>query len=145
MANNLSIEVAQLIDSESLRSQLNLKDYVSDKIGLPTLNDILKELAKPGRDPRVAISSFQFDDTIKTIKDLKVGVSVPGIITNVTRFGAFVDIGIKENGLIHISQMTDKYIDDPGKVVQINQQVKVKIIEIDLVRKRIQVSLKQAN
>jgi uncharacterized protein len=112
---------------------------------LPTLNDILKELAKPGRDPREAISSFQFDDTIKTIKDLKVGVSVPGIITNVTRFGAFVDIGIKENGLIHISQMTDKYIDDPGKVVQINQQVKVKIIEIDLVRKRIQLSLKQAN
>ncbi|MBN2807270.1 MAG: helix-hairpin-helix domain-containing protein, partial [Prolixibacteraceae bacterium] len=144
MAKNLNTTVETLIASEDMRQQINLQDYVSAQVGLPTLTDILKELAKPGRDPREKIRFFEFDDQVKTIEDLKVGSILPGIITNITRFGAFVDIGIKENGLIHVSQLTDQYIDDPAKVVRLNQHVKVKIIEVDLVRKRIQLSMKQA-
>ncbi|MFA9391547.1 MAG: Tex family protein [Prolixibacteraceae bacterium] len=145
MAKNLHCTVPELIESEELRKGINLKEYVNNQVGLPTLQDIVKELAKPGRDPREKIRIFEFDDQIKTIDDLKVGAVVQGIITNITRFGAFVDVGIKENGLIHVSQLTDQYIDDPAKVVKINQHVKVKIIEVDLVRKRIQLSMKQAN
>ena len=145
MAQNLKVSVKSLIDSVELRKLINLNDYVTEQVGLPTLNDIMKELAKPGRDPREKIRVFEFDENIKTIEDLKVGSIVQGIITNITKFGAFVDIGIKENGLIHVSQLTDKYIDDPAKVVKINQHVKVKIIEIDPVRKRIQLSMKQAD
>ena len=145
MARNLNADVSKLIESESLRKQINLQEYIAENVGLPTLKDIMKELDKPGRDPRESIRSFEFDENIKNIEDLKIGTVVQGIITNITRFGAFVDIGIKENGLIHVSQISNKYIDDPGKVVKLNQQVKVKIIEIDLVRKRIQLSLKQAN
>jgi len=145
MAKNLNCDVKSLIGVDSLIKQINLQDYVTDKIGLPTLTDISKELAKPGRDPREKISVLEFDDNLKTIDDLKPGMIVPGIITNITRFGAFVDIGIKENGLIHVSEMADKFIDDPSKVVKLNQHVMVKIIDMDLVRKRIQLSLKQAN
>jgi uncharacterized protein len=145
MAKNLNCDVKSLIGTDSLIKQINLQDYVTDKIGLPTLTDISKELAKPGRDPREKISVLEFDDNLKTIDDLKPGMIVPGIITNITRFGAFVDIGIKENGLIHVSEMADKFIDDPSKVVKLNQHVMVKIIDMDLVRKRIQLSLKQAN
>jgi len=134
-----------LINSDQLIKQIQLNDYVTPKIGIPTLTDILKELAKPGRDPREKIGIFDFDENLKSMEDLKIGMIVPGIITNVTRFGAFVDIGIKENGLIHVSEMANKYIDDPSKVVKLNQQVKVKIIELDKVRKRIQLSLKQAD
>jgi uncharacterized protein len=143
MADSLGSEVAKLIVQEELRSKIQLKDFVSDKVGMPTLQDILNELAKPGRDPRDQISVFEFDDSIKTIDDLKIGTVVPGIITNITRFGAFVDIGIKENGLIHVSNISDRYVDDPGKIVKLNQHVKAKIIDIDIVRKRIQLSLKQ--
>lgn len=145
MAKKLHSSVTDLIQSDELRKRIDLKEYVTPKVGLPTLQDILKELAKPGRDPREKIRVFEFDENIKTIEDLKVGSVVQGIITNITRFGAFVDIGIKENGLIHVSQITDKYIDDPAKVVKLNQHVKVKIIEVDIVRKRIQLSMKQAN
>jgi uncharacterized protein len=144
MASNLSADVTQLMHSDELRRKIDLKDYITDKVGLPTLEDIMKELAKPGRDPREAIKVFEFDEGLKTIEDLKEGTIVPGIVTNITRFGAFVDIGIKENGLVHVSQITDKYIDDPGKFLKLNQHVKVKIIEIDHVRKRIQLSIKQA-
>lgn len=143
MAKKLGASVNELIASEELRKKIVLKDYVTDQIGIPTLEDILKELAKPGRDPREKIRVFEFDENIKTIEDLKEGSIVRGIITNLTRFGAFVDIGIKENGLIHVSQITDRYIDDPAKVLKLNQHVKVKIIGVDLVRKRIQLSMKQ--
>ena len=145
MAKSLNASVKELIDSVDLRKKIIIKEYVNDQIGLPTLVDIMAELDKPGRDPREKIRIFEFDENIKTIEDLKVGSVVPGIITNITRFGAFVDIGIKENGLIHVSQITDKYIDDPAKVLKLNQHVKVKIIEIDLVRKRIQLSMKQVS
>lgn len=144
MAKDLDSSVDTLIASEELRRKINLNAYVSTQVGLPTLNDIMKELAKPGRDPREQIRLFEFDEQIKTIEDLKVGSIVPGIITNITRFGAFVDIGIKENGLIHVSQITDQYIDDPAKFIRLNQHVTVKILEVDLVRRRIQLSMKQA-
>ncbi len=144
MASVMKVEVRGLISEEQVRKKIDLHDYVTDNIGIPTLTDIMKELAKPGRDPRDKIRHFEFDDNIKTIKDLKTGETVRGIITNITRFGAFVDIGIKENGLIHVSNMADKYIDDPAKVVKLNQHVKVKILEVDVVRKRIQLSLKDA-
>jgi uncharacterized protein len=145
MAKDFSCDVKSLIGKDSMIKNINLQVYVTEKIGLPTLTDITKELAKPGRDPREKISVLEFDENLKTMEDLKVGMIVPGIITNVTRFGAFVDIGIKENGLIHVSEMANKYIDDPSKIVKLNQQVMVKILELDLVRKRIQLSLKQAN
>ncbi len=145
MASKLDANIDKLIESESLRKLINLNDFVTENIGLPTLKDIMNELDKPGRDPREKIRVMEFDDSIKTIEDLKVGITVPGIITNITRFGAFVDIGIKENGLIHISNMANRYIDDPAKVVKLNQHVKAKIIDIDLVRKRIQLSIKEDN
>lgn len=145
MAKQLDTTIDQLIDSETLRKQIDLEKFVTPQTGMPTLKDIMNELAKPGRDPREKISIFEFDDSIKTINDLIVGAVVQGIITNITRFGAFVDIGIKENGLIHVSQLTDRYIDDPAKVVKLNQHVKVKIIEVDQVRKRIQLSMKEAD
>jgi uncharacterized protein len=145
MAANLKCEIKSLINSDKRISQINLNDYVTDRTGIPTLTDILKELAKPGRDPREKIGIFNFDENLKTMEDLKTGMIVQGIITNVTRFGAFVDIGIKENGLIHVSELANKYIDDPSKVVKLNQQVKVKIIELDMVRKRIQLSMKQVD
>ena len=142
MANELHTTVEEMMNSEQLQKQIKLEEFVNAKIGMPTLKDILNELAKPGRDPRDKISIFEFDESIKSIEDLKIGAIVPGIITNITRFGAFVDIGLKENGLIHVSQLADRYIDDPGKVVKLNQHVKVKIIEVDQVRKRIQLSMK---
>ncbi|MDA3879763.1 MAG: Tex family protein [Prolixibacteraceae bacterium] len=145
MASKLNTNIAALIKSEELRKKINPEDFITETTGLPTLKDIMNELAKPGRDPREKIKVLEFDDSIKTIDDLKPGNTVPGIITNITRFGAFVDIGIKENGLIHVSQMTDKFIDDPAKVVKLNQHVKVKIIDVDFVRKRIQLSLKDAD
>lgn len=145
MAEGLHVKIADLISDDLLRKKINLSDYVSAQVGMPTLTDIIHELDKPGRDPREKIKHFEFDDSIKTIEDLKIGVVINGIVTNVTRFGAFVDIGIKENGLIHVSQMADKFIDDPAKIVSLNQHVKVKILEVDLVRKRIQLSLKDVD
>jgi len=145
MAHDLGCEVKSLISDDLLIKKIQSDRYVTPQIGLPTLNDILKELAKPGRDPREKIGIFEFDESLKSLEDLKIGMVVPGIITNVTRFGAFVDIGIKENGLIHVSEMANKYIDDPSKVVKLNQQVRVKIIELDLIRKRIQLSMKQVD
>ncbi|MBP7510057.1 MAG: helix-hairpin-helix domain-containing protein, partial [Prolixibacteraceae bacterium] len=142
MADDLGCGVDNLINSEKLTTQIELKNYVTEKFGMPTLTDIMKELVKPGRDPRDKIRVLEFDENIKTIEDLRPGMELPGIITNITRFGAFCDIGIKENGLIHVSQMTEKYTDDPGKVVKLNQHVKVKVLEVDIMRKRIQLSMK---
>ncbi|MCF8360039.1 MAG: RNA-binding transcriptional accessory protein [Prolixibacteraceae bacterium] len=144
MATSLGCNVAELVGSQELVKKLNLNEFVTEMVGMPTLTDIVSELAKPGRDPREKIGVFEFDENLKKIDDLKEGMVVPGIITNITRFGAFVDIGIKENGLIHVSEMANKFIDDPGKVVKLHQHVKVKVLSVDLVRKRIQLSLKQA-
>ncbi|MCD4737183.1 MAG: RNA-binding transcriptional accessory protein [Bacteroidales bacterium] len=142
MANNLGCNTEELIKNESLRKQINIKEYVADTVGLPTLQDILEELAKPGRDPREKFGFFEFEKNIHSIEDLRPGQVLPGIITNITAFGAFVDIGIHENGLIHVSQMADEFVKDPNEYVKLHQKLKVKIVEVDIARKRIQLSLK---
>lgn len=141
MAKSLKCTVSELIQNKELKKQLNLNDYVNDKVGLPTLNDIMAELEKPGLDRRKAIKVFEFDPTIHVIGDVKIGQVYPGIVTNVTNFGAFVDIGVKENGLVHISQLADHYVSNPADVVSLHQHVEVKVIDVDLERKRIQLSM----
>jgi len=141
MAKDLDTNVQELLTKKELRQKIVLQNYVSENVGMPTLNDILSELEKPSRDPRTEISVFEFDSTIKTINDLCVGMKLPGIITNITNFGAFVDIGIKENGLIHISQMANRFISNPLEVVSLHQQVTATVLEIDVQRKRVQLSL----
>ncbi|MDR0873967.1 MAG: RNA-binding transcriptional accessory protein [Prevotellaceae bacterium] len=141
MAKDLKVSVKELIDNKELQKQIDIKNYVSEKTGLPTLEDIAKELNKPGRDPRQTAKVFEFDPTVKSINDLKIGAVLPGIVTNITNFGAFVDIGIKENGLVHLSQMAEKYISNPAEVVTLHQHLQVKVLEVDTARKRIQLSL----
>lgn len=141
MAKDLGCTVYQLIATPELRKKIELSRYTSPTIGLPTLHDILQELDKPGRDPRRLIKVFEFDSHIRTIDDLRVGMVLPGIVSNITNFGAFVKIGIKENGLVHRSQLAERYISDPSEVVSIHQQVRVKVTEIDKERKRIQLSM----
>lgn len=141
MAKDLHTDVDKLIRNKELIQNIQLKDYVTTTIGLPTLNDILVELEKPGRDPRSSVKVFEFDANIKKIEDLISGMELPGIVTNITNFGAFVDIGIKENGLVHISQMSDRFISNPAEVVSLHQHVKVRVLEIDMVRKRVQLKL----
>lgn len=141
MARDLNTNVESLVRNKDLIAKVEKEKYVTDKIGLPTLTDILLELEKPGRDPRSSVKVFEFDAGIKTIQDLKTGMELPGIVTNVTNFGAFVDIGVKENGLIHVSQMADRYISNPAEVVSLHQHVKVRVLEVDLQRKRIQLKL----
>lgn len=142
MAKNLNCGIDELMSKEELRKLINLKDFVTERIGLPTLTDIMEELAKPGRDPREKFGFFEFAKGIHTINDLEIGMVLPGIVTNITAFGAFVDIGIKQNGLIHVRNMADKYVSDPNEFVKLNQKLKVKVMEIDKVRGRIQLSLK---
>ncbi|WP_297907015.1 Tex family protein [uncultured Parabacteroides sp.] len=142
MAKDLKCSVADLITDKALKKKLKLTDYLTDKVGMPTLLDIMEELDKPGRDPRQTIQVFAFDPTVKTIEDLKEGQVLPGIVTNITNFGCFVDIGIKENGLVHISELADRFVSDPTQVVSIHQHVKVKVLSVDLSRKRVQLSMK---
>ncbi len=142
MARDLGVGLGDLVTKPELHQQINLQNYISGKVGLPTLKDIISELEKPGRDPRGKIKIFEFDPKIRTIEDLREGIILPGIVSNITNFGAFVDIGIKQDGLIHISQMGEKYIKHPGEVLSLNQQLMVKVISIDIPRKRIQLSLK---
>lgn len=142
MAKDLNCSVKELIENKELKKGLNLNKYVNDKIGLPTLNDIMEELDKPGRDPRKSIQAFEFDPTIKTIMDLKEGMTLPGIVTNVTNFGCFVDVGIKENGLVHISELADRFVSDPTEIVSLHQYVQVKVISVDTDRKRVALSMK---
>ena len=142
MANDLNCNVAELIKDNELKKKIRIEQYVTDKTGMPTLIDIMQELDKPGRDPRQGIKIFEFDPNVFTIHDLKEGLILPGIINNITNFGCFVDIGIKEKGLVHISQMADRYISDPNEVVTLHQHVMVKVLSIDFERKRIQLSMK---
>lgn len=142
MAKDLKCSVADLITDKALKKKLKLTDYLTDKVGMPTLLDIMEELDKPGRDPRQTIQVFAFDPTVKTIEDLKEGQVLPGIVTNITNFGCFVDVGIKENGLVHISELADRFVSDPTQVVSIHQHVKVKVLSVDLSRKRVQLSMK---
>ena len=142
MANDLGCSVKDLMTSNELRKQLDLKKYVSDTVGLPTLTDILSELEKPGRDPRKEFEFFSFADGVNSISDLKVGMPLDGIVTNVTAFGAFVDIGVHQDGLVHISHLADKFVKDPKEVVAVQQKVKVTVVEVDVARKRIGLSMK---
>jgi uncharacterized protein len=144
MAKDLSCSVEELIKNPKLKSQITAQKYISENVGQYTINDILKELEKPGRDPRAVAEEFRFDDTIKSIEDVKPGMKVPGIVTNITNFGAFVDIGVKQDGLLHISQMSNTYISDPNQVVKLQQQLMVTVTEVDVARKRISLSMKDA-
>lgn len=145
MAKDLNCTVADLIKNKELRSKIDLKKYVTDTVGLPTLTDILQELDKPGRDPRQKIQVFEFDKNVRTLDDLQEGMELPGIVTNITNFGCFVDIGIKENGLVHVSQLADRFVSNPADVVRIHQHVRVKVMSIDHERKRIQLTMKGLN
>jgi uncharacterized protein len=142
MAKKLGCTVADLMKNEDLRKQINLEEFITDKVGMPTLTDIMTELSKPGRDPREKFEFFEFDKNVNSISDLKPGMILDGLVTNITNFGAFVDIGVHQDGLIHVSQMADRYIKDPNTVVKLNQKVRVRVLEVDKERKRIQLSLK---
>lgn len=142
IAKDLKCEISDLVRNEELVSKIDFQKYVSAEVGLPTLNDIKNELLKPGRDPRKPIKIFEFADGIFSINDLHAGMVLPGIVNNITKFGAFVDIGIKESGLIHVSEMADRFISDPNEIVKLQQHIQVRIKEIDVPRKRIQLSLK---
>ena len=142
MVKKMGCCVNDLIEKGELRQKINLEEFIDENVGLPTLNDIMKELAKPGRDPRKQFEIFEFDKNIHSIHDLRNGMRLTGIVTNITRFGVFVDIGVHQDGLVHISQLADKFVKDPNDVVKINQKVKVVVTEVDLDRKRIQLSMK---
>ncbi len=142
IAADLGCKLTELIGKEQLTAKIDLNKYVSKEVGIPTLTDILSELAKPGRDPRSGIKHFEFADGIFSMTDLVVGMILPGIVTNITRFGAFVDVGIKQDGLVHISEMADRFVSDPAEIVKLQQQVKVRVVEVDIPRKRIAFSMK---
>jgi len=144
MATDLGCDIADLLRDEKLRERIEPEKYITDQAGLPTIMDILQELARPGRDPRKQFSRFEFDRNVHSIEDLKPGMLLPGIVTNITAFGAFVDVGVHQDGLVHISELSDHYIKDPNEAVRLNQQVLVKVLVVDTGRKRIQLSMKQA-
>jgi uncharacterized protein len=142
MAEDLSCKVSDLVKDKALKDKIRLEKYLSEKTGMPTLQDIMQELDKPGRDPRQGIKVFEFDPNVRTIRDLREGQILPGIVNNITNFGCFVDLGIKEKGLVHVSNMANHYVSDPTTVVSIHQHVQVKVLSVDLERGRIQLSLK---
>lgn len=142
MATDLQCSIDELMEQKDLRKKIVLQNYVTEQVGLPTLKDIMAELEKPGRDPRKSFEVFRFDESVHEIKDLREGMRLPGIVTNVTNFGAFVDIGVHQDGLVHISQLADQFVDDPNKVVKVGQQVWVNVTEVDPKRKRIALSMK---
>jgi len=142
MARETGCSVADLMKDGGLRQRIDLSRYVTDSTGMPTLNDIMNELAKPGRDPREKFEAFGFADGVTKIEDVKPGMKLPGIVTNVAAFGAFVDIGVHQDGLIHISEISDRFVKDPAQVVKVHQKVMVSVLEVDLQRRRISLSLK---
>jgi uncharacterized protein len=143
MAKDTGLKVTDLLESDVLRKKIDLNKYVTDSVGMPTLTDILAELAKPGRDPRDRFEIFKFKQGIEKIEDVQPGMSLPGVVTNVTAFGAFVDVGVHQDGLVHISQLANRFIRDPNEVVKVHQHVTVKVLDVDLERKRISLSMKQ--
>jgi uncharacterized protein len=142
MAADFKCTVIDLLHSTGLRQKIDLKSYATETVGLPTLTDILAELAKPGRDPRQQFEVFSFKEGVDKLEDLRAGMKLPGVVTNVTAFGAFVDIGVHQDGLVHVSQLADRFIRDPAEIVKIQQRVLVTVTEIDLPRKRIALSMK---
>jgi len=143
MARDNNCKVADLIKNENLRARVDLKKYVTDTVGMPTLTDIIAELAKPGRDPRKKFEIFQFKDDVHTLEDLTPGMKLPGIVTNVTNFGCFVDVGVHCDGLVHISQMSDGFVKNPADVVKVQQEVQVTVLEVDLARNRVALTMKK--
>ena len=143
MAKDKGCTVAELIDNKELQKTIRLKDYVTETVGMPTLTDIMAELQRPGRDPRAAVEAFEFDSRVHEIDDLQVGMLLPGIVTNITNFGAFVDVGVHHDGLVHISQLSDRYVKDPNEVVKLHQHVVVRVTEVDKKRQRISLSMKE--
>ena len=142
MAKDLGCNVKDLVKDDHLRKSINLNKYITDNLGLPTLRDIIEELAKPGRDPRAAFEVFSFSDQVHEMSDLKTGMKLPGIVTNITKFGAFVDIGVHQDGLVHISHLSDGFVSDPASTVKLQQKVQVTVMEVDVQRKRISLSMK---
>jgi uncharacterized protein len=144
MARDLGCSLLDLMHDEKLRKRIDLKQYVSEKVGLPTLNDILLELSKPGRDPREQFETFRFAQGIEKIEDVKPGMKLPGIVTNITAFGVFVDIGVHQDGLVHISEVSSRFVKNPGEVVKVHQKVLVTVLDVDLGRRRISLSMKDS-
>ena len=142
ISKDKGVSITELIENESIRKSIDLKSYISTDVGLPTLNDIMAELAKPGRDPREQLEAFEFGNVHK-IEDLHEGMILPGIVTNITAFGCFVDIGVHQDGLVHVSQLANRFIKDPNEVVKVHQKVQVKVQEVDISRKRIALSMKE--
>lgn len=142
MANDCGCTIVELMEDKQRQKLIDIKRYVTQEVGLPTLTDIMKELEKPGRDPREQLEEFEFDPNVKDIEDLVEGMVLPGIVTNITNFGAFVDIGVHQDGLVHISQLADRYVSDPTQVVKLHQHVLVRVKEVDLRRHRISLSMK---
>jgi uncharacterized protein len=145
MAASINKPVTDLLQNDSLRKEIEIKKFTNEKVGIPTLTDIMNELEKPGRDPRSAIKLFEFAPDVHTIGDVKPGMILPGIVTNITNFGAFVDVGVKQDGLVHISQIADRYVSNPSDEVKLHQHVTVRVLEVDVARKRIQLSMKKEN
>ena len=141
MAKATALSVKELIGKKQLTASIHLEDYVTDDAGLPTLKDILAELEKPGRDPRQEFKLFEFDKNVKRIEDIRPGMILPAIVSNITAFGAFVDLGVHESGLIHKSQIAAEYVNDPGEYLKLNQQLMVKVLAVDVDRKRIGLTL----
>ena len=142
MANTLNCTVDDLMSKSDLRARIKLEEFVSAQVGMPTLQDIMLELAKPGRDPRQQFEMFEFDKNIHSMNDLRKGMRLSGIVTNITNFGIFVDLGVHQDGLVHISRLADRFVKDPNDVVKLNQKVKVEVLEVDMDRKRIQLTMK---
>jgi uncharacterized protein len=144
MAKEQGCTVKELMTSAEKRKNIDLSKYVTAEVGMPTLTDIMKELEKPGLDPRAEIETFEFDPNVHTIDDVREGMMLPGIVTNITKFGAFVDIGVHQDGLVHVSQLADRYVNDPAEIVRLHQHVMVRVVEVDKVRRRISLSMKTA-
>ena len=142
MAQSVGASVEDLMKDKSLRERIHINDFVSQSCGLPTLQDIMKELEKPGLDPRAKFEVFEFDKNVTKMEDLQEGMELPGIVTNITAFGAFVDVGVHQDGLVHISQLAHRRVNDPGEVVKLHQHVRVKVLEVDLKRHRISLTMK---
>ena len=142
MAHDQGCTVKELINTPTLREKIDIRRYVTAETGIPTLTDIMKELEKPGRDPREQIEVFEFDPNVKEVDDLTEGMILPGIVTNITNFGAFVDIGVHQDGLVHISQLANKFVKDPNEVVHLHQHVQVKVVEVDRRRNRISLTMR---
>ena len=144
MAKDQGCKVSELISNAELRNKIDLSRYVNTEVGMPTLTDIIHELAQPGRDPRSEIEEFHFDENVHSIDDLQAGMILPGIVTNISAFGAFVDIGVHKDGLVHISEMADRRVTNPQEIVKLHQHIQVRVVEIDKARGRIQLSLRKA-